>query len=361
MKFLDLASQRRTLEPLISEAMEAALERGDFINGAATQAFEVAFAEYVGVSHCVGVGNGTDALELILEGSGIGHGDEVIVPAMTFAATSEAVLRVGAIPVLVDITPDGVLDIDLAAQARTPATRAVIPVHLWGLTVDVEALRGAVGDDLLIVEDSAQAHGANLRGAQAGAMGDAASFSFYPGKNLGAYGDAGAVVTGDAVLAERVRRLANHGRLDKFDHEIAGRNSRMDSIQGAVLGVKLPHLDFWVARRQQIAEAYLTALADIEWLTLPATRSDGRHAWHQFVIRVDDRDAFSAHLSSGGVPTGVHYPVCLPQMGFHADVDRSRYPEAMSAAATVVSLPVGEHLTDEEVAMVIETVSSYAP
>jgi dTDP-4-amino-4,6-dideoxygalactose transaminase len=280
---------------------------------------------------------------------------------MTFAATSEAVLRVGATPVLVDITPDGVLDIDLAAQARTSATRAVIPVHLWGLTVDVDALRAAVGDDLLIIEDAAQAHGASLRGLRAGALGHAASFSFYPGKNLGAYGDAGAVVTDDAALAERIRRLANHGRLDKFDHEIAGRNSRMDSIQGAVLGVKLPHLDSWVERRQQIAEAYLTGLADLPWLTLPATRRDGRHAWHQFVVRVDDRDAFRAHLTAQGVPTGVHYPVCLPQLGFHADADPTRFPEAMSAAATVVSLPVGEHLTDAEVAQVVAAVNRYVP
>ena len=360
MKFLDLESQRRTLEPLMSEAIGTALERGDFINGAASREFESAFADYLGVSHCVGVGNGTDALELILEGSGIGQGDEVIVPAMTFAATSEAVLRVGATPVLVDITPDGVLDIELTAQARTSATRAVIPVHLWGLTVDVESLRVAVGNDLLVIEDAAQAHGASLRGIRAGALGDAASFSFYPGKNLGAYGDAGAVVTGDPALAERIRRLANHGRLDKFDHEIAGRNSRLDSIQGAVLGVKLPHLDAWVARRQQIAEVYLISLADLPWLTLPAVSPDGRHGWHQFVVRVNDRDAFCAHLASRGVPTGVHYPVCLPQLGFHTDADQARYPEAMSAAATVVSLPVGEHLTDDEVVQVIDAVTDYA-
>ena len=251
------------------------------------------------------------------------------------------------------------LDIDLATQARTSATRAVIAVHLWGLTVDVDALRAAIGDDLLIIEDAAQAHGASLRGIRAGALGHAASFSFYPGKNLGAYGDAGAVVTDDHVLAERIRRLANHGRLDKFDHEIAGRNSRLDSIQGAVLGVKLPHLDDWVARRQQIAQAYLADLADLPWLTLPATRVDGTHAWHQFVVRVDDRDAFCAHLSSLGVPTGVHYPVCLPQLGFHADIDPAHYPEAMAAAATVVSLPVGEHLTDDEVARVVDAVRSF--
>jgi dTDP-4-amino-4,6-dideoxygalactose transaminase len=361
MKFLDLAWQRQTLEPAMSEAIDAALERGDFINGAASRAFEAAFAEYIGVDHCVGVGNGTDSLELILEAAGIGIGDEVIVPAMTFAATSEAVLRVGATPVLVDITSDGVLDIELAAQARTSFTRAVIVVHLWGLTVDVDALRATIGDDLLIIEDAAQAHGASVRGIRAGALGHAASFSFYPGKNLGAYGDAGAVVTDDHVLAERVRRLANHGRLDKFDHEIAGRNSRLDSIQGAVLGVKLPHLDSWVARRQQIAEAYLTALAGLPWLTLPSTRVDGAHAWHQFVIRVNDRDAFCAHLSSLGVPTGVHYPVCLPQLGFHADADQTRFPEAMSAAATVVSLPVGEHLTDTDVAQVVDAVKGYEP
>ena len=359
MKPLDLEWQRATLEPAMTQAIAGALANGDFINGEASRAFERAFAEYVGVAHCVGVGNGTDALELILEAAGIGPGDEVIVPAMTFAATSEAVLRVGATPVLVDVTPDGVLDIAAAARARTPATRAVIPVHLWGLPVDVQELRAAMGEDLLVVEDAAQAHGASLRGVRAGAMGVAASFSFYPGKNLGAYGDAGAVVTDDGALAERVRRLANHGRLDKFDHDLAGRNSRLDSVQGAVLGVKLPHLDAWVDRRQRIAEVYLAGLADLPWLTLPATRRDGRHAWHQFVVRVDDREAFRAHLSARGVPTGVHYPVCLPQLGFHRDVEPSLFPEAMSAAATVVSLPVGEHLTDAEVAQVVTAVRSF--
>ena len=228
--------------------------------------------------------------------------------------------------------------------------------------VDVEALASMAGPDVLMIEDAAQAHGATVRGRMVGSLGHAASFSFYPGKTLGAFGDAGAITTSDAALAEKARRIANHGRLGKFDHELAGRNSRMDSLQGAVLGVKLAHLDSWVNRRREIADRYIAAWAGLDWLTLPARPADGEHGWHLFVLRVDDRERFRAHLHEAGVPTGIHYPESLPELAFHrGTVDQDAYPIAIDAAARVVSVPIGEHLTDDEVESVIEAVASYAP
>ena len=363
MKFLDLQWQQGSLQPALGEAMARVLASCDFINGAATREFEAAYATYVGATHCVGVGNGTDSLEIILEAAGIGAGDEVIVPAMTFAATSEAVLRVGATPIIADVGNDLVLDDDEVRARLTERTRAIIPVHLYGFPVDVEGLASAIGrPGVLIVEDAAQAHGATLRGRMVGSLGHAASFSFYPGKTLGAFGDAGAITTSDAALAEKARRIANHGRLGKFDHELAGRNSRMDSLQGAVLRVKLAHLDSWVTRRREIADRYLAAWGGLDWLTLPAVPAGGEHGWHLFVLRVGDRERFRGHLHEAGVPTGIHYPESLPELAFHrGTVDESSYPVAVDAAARVVSVPIGEHLTDEEVAVVIETVLSYAP
>lgn len=365
MKSLDLQWQRAQLEPQLSEAIGIALDRGDFINGAATQAFERAFAEYVGTAHCIGCGNGTDSLELILEALEIGPGDEVIVPAMTFVATSEAVLRVGATAILVDVDRAVVIDLDAVIAALTGRTRAVIAVHLYGFPVDVQELRSrldAMGRaDVVIIEDAAQAHGASRRGQRAGSLGIAASFSFYPGKNLGAFGDAGAVTTDDAALAERVRRLANHGRLAKFDHEIAGRNSRMDSIQGAVLGVKLTRLDAWLFRRREIASRYLVALADLDWLELPAVPGDGEHAWHQFAVLVPDRERLVDYLKDVDVPTGVHYPQTLAEMPFHAQWTAQEFPRALEVATRELSLPIGEHLTDAEVEQVILAVSEYRP
>ena len=347
----------------MSQAIAGVLASCDFINGAATHAFEAAYAEYIGTTHCVGVGNGTDSLEIILEAAGVGAGDEVIVPAMTFAATSEAVLRVGATPVIADVSQDSVIDFDQVSARLTERTKAVIPVHLYGYPVDVEELAAAIGrPDVLLIEDAAQAHGATMRGRSVGSLGYAASFSFYPGKTLGAFGDAGAITTNDAALAETCRRIANHGRLGKFDHELAGRNSRMDSIQGAVLGVKLPHLDSWVTRRRAIAAQYLAEWQGLEWLTLPATPLEGEHGWHLFTLLVDDRDRFRAHLQQAGVPTGVHYPESLPQLAYHrGTVDPSDFPIAVDAAARVVSVPIGEHLTDDEAGIVVETVAGYVP
>ena len=365
MKFLDLSWQREQLEPEISQVIDETFLAADFINGSPVRTFESAFANYVGAASCIACANGTDALELILEGMRIGTGDEVVVPAMTFVATSEAVLRVGATPVLVDIAESAVLDFQQVVAALSPHTRAVVVVHLYGYPANVEELRerldGVGRRDVLIIEDAAQAHGASRRGRMVGSMGHAAAFSFYPGKNLGAFGDAGAVTTSDPILAERVRRLSNHGRLQKFDHEIVGRNSRMDSIQGAVLGVKLKYLEQWLARRREIASTYLEALTDLSWMSLPVVPDDGLHGWHQFAIVVPDRSTLRSYLEDVGVPTGIHYPQSLAEFSFHADSPPASFPQAVTLARGELSLPIGEHLSDADVDHVIGSLRAFQP
>ena len=365
MKFLDLSWQREQLEPEISQVIDDTFLAADFINGSPVRTFESAFANYVGAASCIACANGTDALELILEGMRIGTGDEVVVPAMTFVATSEAVLRVGATPVLVDIAESAVLDFQQVVAALSPHTRAVVVVHLYGYPANVEELRerldGVGRRDVLIIEDAAQAHGASRRGRMVGSMGHAAAFSFYPGKNLGAFGDAGAVTTSDPVLAERVRRLSNHGRLQKFDHEIVGRNSRMDSIQGAVLGVKLKYLEQWLARRREIAQEYLNQWRHLDWLELPQVPVDGEHAWHQFAVLVPDRETFTDHLRRLDIPVGVHYPEALSEMSFHEQSSAEYFPHAIKVARHEVSIPVGEHLSAQEVDKVVDAVGSFFP
>ena len=365
MKFLDLGWQRDQLEPELSAAISEVISHGNFVNGDDVQHFERNFSSYVGTSECVSCANGTDALELIFEALGIGRDSEVIVPAMTFAATSEAVWRAGAKPVLVDVDESATLDLQLVLEALTSKTRAVVAVHLYGFPVDVPLLAKMLADvgreDIDIIEDSAQAHGSRRRSQMAGGMGKAAAFSFYPGKNLGAFSDAGAVTPSDPNLAEKVRRLSNHGRLEKFDHEIVGRNSRMDSIQAAILSIKLTHLEKWLSRRREIASFYLEALGDVSWINLPAVPNDGLHGWHQFAVEVPDRPAVRKHLGNAGIPTGVHYPKCLPDLPFHADSPPSNFPRAVRLAKHELSLPVGEHLTDSDVERVVSALQAFNP
>ena len=355
----DLGMQTREIWSSLEGELRSLIESSSFIGGPTVSAFEKEFANYVGTQSCVGVGNGTDALELILEALGIGRGDEVLVPAFSYAATSEAVLRVGARPVFVDVAADLLVDPDLLKQHLTPRVRAVIPVHLYGNPFDVsQHLGDEIAAGLIVVEDAAQAHGVSVDGQRAGALGTAAAFSFYPGKNLGAWGDAGAVTTSDLALDERIRRLANHGRLSKFDHEIAGRNSRLDTLQAAVLSAKLRLLDEWVARRQTNATRYLAELASLEWLELPTFAAGASHSWHQFSVRVANREKFRAHMEQMEVQTGIHYPYALPDLPFHRKKYGS-FPEARRAAREVVSLPVGEHLTDNDVSRVVGAVEAY--
>jgi dTDP-4-amino-4,6-dideoxygalactose transaminase len=354
--FLDLGAVNEPLRDEYERAFGAVLRHGRFVGGEEIERFEDEFAAYCGATACVGVANGTDALELILTGLGIGPGDEVIVPANTFVATAEAVWAAGARPVFVDVLPDTLqIDAAAAAAAVTGSTAAVMAVHLFGQMADVEALL-AVSDrhGLAVIEDAAQAHGARFAGRRAGSVGIAAGFSFYPSKNLGALGDGGAVITSDDGLAERVRALSNHGRGadDRHRHDRRGRNSRLDTLQAAVLSAKLRCLDALNAGRVQAMERYRIALP-------PGCRPVAVHpaadpVHHLAVVEVNDRQRITRALRDGGIGWGIHYPVpCHRQPAFAAFSGES-LPVAERAAERIVSLPMWPTITDAEVWRVCE-------
>jgi len=318
-----------------------------FIGGEEVAAFEREFAAFTGVPHCVGVANGTDALELALRAAGVVAGDEVVLPANTFIATAEAVARVGARPVLVDMNPDSYLiDVDAALAAVTPATRAVVPVHLYGQLAEVERLAdGLAGTGVTVVEDAAQCQGATRHGRGAGSWGIAAT-SFYPGKNLGAYGDAGAVVSTDAQLATTVRTLANHGGLAKYVHDLVGCNSRLDALQAVVLRAKLVRLAAANAARRAAATRYDELLAPLD-VVRPVTLPGNEHVWHLYVVQVPDRDRVLARLNEAGIGAGIHYPTPLHQTPAfaHLGYRAGAFPHAEAAAGRILSLPLHPHIT----------------
>src|SRR3989338_4105182 len=310
--FLDLKAQYFSLKKEIDEAISSVIGDAAFIGGKYVAEFENDFAKYVGARHCVGVGNGTDALFVSLKAIGVGSGDEVIVPANSFIATSEAVTLAGARPVFLDCHSETYnIDVDLIERAITPKTKAIIPVHLYGQPADMDPIMQiAKNRGLAVIEDAAQAHGAVYKGNKVGNFGTAACFSFYPGKNLGAYGDAGAIVTNDDHLAEKIRMFANHGRKEKYLHETEGVNSRLDGLQAAVLGVKLRHLDEWIDSRRGVAGRYDGALQGT--VLTPKVLTGVSHAYHLYVIRVKDREKTQQKLKEIGISTGVHYPIPLP-------------------------------------------------
>jgi len=353
--FLDLASLHADLREELDLAWKSVLESGRFVGGPEVERFEERFAAYCGTAHCVGVANGTDALELILAALGIGRGDEVIVPANTFIATVEAVHAVGARPRFVDVRPDTLLiDPEAVAAAINRATAAVIGVHLFGQMVDVDRL-GALAErhGLAFIEDAAQAHGARYRGRRAGSAGVAGAFSFYPGKNLGALGDGGAVVTDDAQLAARIRSMADHGRsaTDRQLHDLRGRNSRLDALQAAVLSVKLPHLDAGNERRRALMARYRENLP--AFCTPVAEDPQGEPVYHLAVVQVPDRDRVAGALTAAGIGWGVHYRVpCHLQPAFAEFTER--LPVAERAAERILSLPMSPTLSDDQVIRVCE-------
>jgi dTDP-4-amino-4,6-dideoxygalactose transaminase len=358
--FQDLPLQIRTLRAELDPAIDAVLRHGQFILGPEVAAFEQAWAAFCGARHAIGVGSGTDALQLILRALGIGPGDEVITVANTFIATAEAISYAGARPVLVDCELDTYLiDPAAVAAALTPRTRAIIPVHLYGQPANFDALRAlAEHHDLALIEDAAQAHGATLAdGRPCGALGVAAGFSFYPGKNLGAFGDGGAVTTNDAALDRQLRLLRNWGSVVKYHHEVQGYNSRLDTLQAAILGVKLRHLADWNARREQAAEWYREELADCPGLALPAKAPwTGRHVYHLYVVRLleRDRDAVLRSLAHQGVQSIVHYPVPIHLQQAYADLGYrpGAFPSAERAAQSILSLPMFPEITRAQVAEV---------
>lgn len=358
--FLDLQAQYQSLRPAVDEAIQRVLDSSAYVLGPSVADFEREFATFCGTNECVGLASGTAALELLLRAYGIGAGDEVITVANTFFATAEAISLVGAIPVLVDCREDDALiDVEAAARAVTGKTKAIIPVHLYGQCADMDPILALASDKkLVVIEDACQAHGATYKGRVAGSMGNAAAFSFYPGKNLGAYGEAGAITTNDPDVARIVRMLREHGSPKKYHHELVGRNERLDGIQGAVLGVKLPHLAAWNAARRAHAARYTELLASVPNVRLLRTHGDRDHAFHLFVVRVPNRERVRAKLSAREIDTGIHYPVPLHLQPAYAarGWKHGAFPVSEALAEDILSLPMFAEMTDEQVGVVVEAV-----
>jgi len=360
--FLDLRAAHAEIGPEMDAAYQRVAASGWYLMGAELDAFEDEFAEYCGVTQCAGVGSGLDALVLILRALGIGPGDEVIVPAHTFIATWLAVSEVGARPVPVE-ADERTYTLDPAAfeAAIGPRTAAVVPVHLYGQPADMDAIAAiAAAHGLAVVEDASQAHGARYRGRRVGTLSTAAGFSLNPVKNLGAWGNAGAVVTDDPALAEKVRLLRNYGYRVKYQHEVMGVNSRLDEIQAAFLRVRLRRLDEWNARRRAVAGRYLNALAGTRDLVLPHVPDWAEPVWHQFVVRHPDRAGIQEHLGAAGVETLIHYPVPVHLTPAYRDAGwkQGDFPLAERLAAEVLSLPVSPHLPEQDASLVVRELAA---
>jgi dTDP-4-amino-4,6-dideoxygalactose transaminase len=348
---VDIAAQHAEIADAVRAGWEKVVASTAFIGGPAVAEFEEAYAAALGVAHCVGLGNGTDALELALRAVGVGARSEVILPANTFVATAEAVVRIGAKPVLVDVDPVNLLiDPAAVAAAITSRTKAIIPVHLYGQTAPVEQLVPlAEACGAVIVEDAAQAQGARRFGRSAGTLGALAATSFYPGKNLGAAGDAGAVTTDSPELAHKVRLLGAHGSREKYVHEMIGFNSRLDTLQAVVLLAKLPHLARWNALRRAAANRYLGLLANLPGVVLPTTADGNDDVWHLYVVRVPQRDRVLATLKRAGIAAGIHYPHPIHLTLAFAGLRRGpgSYPEAERASRDILSLPLYPQISVE--------------
>jgi dTDP-4-amino-4,6-dideoxygalactose transaminase len=359
---MDLKAQYRSLKPEIDLAIARVLGHTQFIQGPEVRSFEAAFAAACGAPHAIGVASGTAAIHLALVALGIGPGDEVITSAHTFIASAEPIIQVGARPVFVDVEAGtGNLDPAHLEEAITPQTRALLPVHLYGQPADMPAiLEVAARHNLLVIEDAAQAHGALCYGRHVGLWGQAGTFSFYPGKNLGAYGDAGAIITGDNALAARLRMLRDHGRSEKYLHSTPGFGERLDALQAAILAAKLPRLEAWNERRREIAEHYRHVFAGLP-LRLPPERDGTRHVYHQFPVYTQRRDALQAHLQGAGVGTGIHYPVPLhlqPALA-HLGYRQGDLPVTEELANTELSLPIYPELTAEQIETITGAVRSF--
>ena len=362
--FLDLKAQYRVLAPEIKDAVGDVLESAQFVGGPYVENFEQEFASYIGARYAVGVSSGTSALELALKVAGIGPGDEVLVPANTFFATAEAVSNVGASPVFTDVDATSFhLDVNSAERMITSRTRAIIPVHLYGRAMDLRrTAEFADAYHLRIIEDAAQAHGSAYNGAKVGAAGRLTCFSFYPGKNLGAYGDAGAVTTNDYGEAHRLRLLRDHGSPAKYQHSVIGTNARLDSIQAAILSIKLCQLDQWNQLRRKHAARMASALADSP-VVPPEIPIDGEHVFHLFVVRTPQRNALRRYVRANGIGSGIHYPVPLhlteayQQLGYPG---KNSLPVAEQVAEEILSLPMYAELTDEQIEYTIDTILNFA-
>jgi dTDP-4-amino-4,6-dideoxygalactose transaminase len=389
---VDLKAQYESIKAEIDSAISEVISKSAFIGGPLVESFEKAFASFCNVKHCIGVGNGTDALFIALKVLGIGPWDEVIVPANSFIATSEAVTLTGARVAFVDIDPktynmdpnrledylksrqsQGVSCQGLTrnthshlapnASRLTPRVKAVIPVHLYGQPADMDSiLEIAKKYNLKVIEDAAQAHGAEYKGRKIGSIGDVACFSFYPGKNLGAYGDGGAITTNDDELALKAKMFANHGRMDKYDHKFEGVNSRLDGLQAAILGVKLKHLPEWTDNRRKNAYLYNQYLNEID-LVRPVEREDVKAVYHLYVIRIKKelRQKFQEHLASKGISTGIHYPIALPNLKAYAYLNHNGndFPAATKSSQEILSLPMYPELNETQISYIAEEIKNF--
>ncbi len=365
---VDLKAQHAAVAQEVAEGWRDVLDRTAFIGGPQIAAFETEYAAFIGASHCVGVANGTDAIEIALRGLGVGVGDECILPANTFIATAEAVSRAGGTPVLVDCADDDtyLIDTDAAAAAVTARTRAIIPVHLYGQAAPVERLMPLAGEiGAWVVEDAAQSQGARRNGTSAGILGHVAATSFYPGKNLGAYGDAGAVLigpwlTGSGDVARRLRMIADHGSPRKYEHELAGFNSRLDTLQAVVLSAKLRRLAGWNAARRAAAARYGDLLSGCADVALPRTIPGNEHVWHLYVVRVPDRDRVLKELHAAGVGAGIHYPVPIHLTAAFAGLGygQGSFPVAERTAGGLLSLPLFPEITADQQERVVSALTS---
>jgi dTDP-4-amino-4,6-dideoxygalactose transaminase len=359
---VDLVAQQREVDAEVRDGVRDVFASAAFIGGKAVGEFELAYAEATGVGYCVGVGNGTDALELALRAAGVRQGGEVVLPANTFIATAEAVSRIGAMPVLVDVDEEHLLiDPIQVARSVTWRTQAIVPVHLFGQVAPVEHLTEiAQSVGAAIVEDAAQSQGAARHGRGAGSLGIAAGTSFYPGKNLGAAGDAGAVTTDDADVAAEVRLLASHGSRRKYVHDVVGMNSRLDTLQAVVLNAKLRRLARWNEARLAAAQRYEQMLCDVNGVRLPHSAEGNLDSWHLYVVRVSDRGRVLDELHQAGIGAGIHYPYPLHLTAAYAGLRQCRgtFPVAEKAAAQILSLPLFPHITIEQQEAVVHALTS---
>jgi len=362
VQFVDLHAQYLKHRDELDSAIANVIRESAYIGGSRVRDFEAAFAAASGATHCIGLANGTDAIYIALRMLGIGQGDEVITTALSWIATSETITQAGATPVFVDIDDYFALDASKLEAAITPRTRAVVVVHLYGQPADLQAIREICARrGLRLIEDCAQAHLATCDGIAVGTAGAAGTFSFYPGKNLGAYGDAGALVTNDAAFAQKCRTFANHGALVKHEHTMEGINSRLDGIQAAILSAKLRHLHDWTAHRRRLASLYDEGLRGITGVVTPKVRAGAQHVYHLYVIRATARDELQSYLASVGIATQIHYPRALPFLPAyrHMRATPAQFPNAASAQTEILSLPLYAELPEEALKFVCSQIRKY--
>ena len=361
--FVDLKAQYESIRKDIDSAIQQVIQETAFIGGKYVKSFDQSFAQAYGVKHCIGCANGTDAIYIIMRMLGIGAGDEVITTAGSWISTSETIGQTGATPVFVDIEPDFyTIDVSKIEEKITPRTKAIIPVHIYGQMADIESIAAICKKhNLHLIEDCAQSHFSKYKDRNAGTWGIAGTVSFYPGKNLGAYGDAGAIITNDDALAEKCRMFANRGALVKHQHHMEGINSRLDGLQAAILSAKLPHIQKWTEQRIANAAIYTEKLKNIPFIKTPCVRPGSRHTWHLYVIRAEKRDQLATWLKERGIETAIHYPTPLPFLPAyrHLQAKREDYPVAAACQGQILSIPMYPELTREAIEYIAKSICEF--